>query len=75
MAPHNVRVTIISPGAVKTELLEHISERDVQQAIQDYVAQIGVPADTFARLVAFAINEPEDVGINEILFRPTAQEF
>jgi len=74
MAPHNVRVTIISPGAVKTELLDHISEKDVQQANQDYVAQIGVPAETLARLVAFSINEPEDVGINEILFRPTAQE-
>lgn len=74
MAPHNVRVTIISPGAVKTELLDHISEKDVQQANQDYVAEIGVPAETLARLVAFAINEPDDVGINEILFRPTAQE-
>ena len=74
MAPHNIRTTIISPGAVKTELLEHISEKDVQRANQDYVAEVGVPAETFARLVAFAINEPDDVGINEILFRPTAQE-
>lgn len=74
MAPHNIRTTIISPGAVKTELLDHISEKDVQQANQDYVAEIGVPAETLARLVAFAINEPDDVGINEILFRPTAQE-
>jgi len=74
MAPHNIRVTIISPGAVKTELLEHISEADVREANQDYVGQVGVPAETFARLVAFAISEPEDVSINEILFRPTAQE-
>lgn len=74
MAPHNIRTTIISPGAVKTELLDHISETDVQKANQDYVAEIGVPAETLARLVAFAINEPEGVGINEILFRPTAQE-
>jgi NADP-dependent 3-hydroxy acid dehydrogenase YdfG len=74
VAPHNIRVTIISPGAVKTELLDHISEADVQKANQDYVGQVGVPAETFARLVAFAIGEPEDVGINEILFRPTAQE-
>ncbi|WGM47835.1 putative oxidoreductase [Brevundimonas sp. NIBR10] len=74
MAPHNIRTTIISPGAVKTELLDHISETDVQKANQDYVAEIGVPAETLARLVAFAINEPEDVGINEILFRPTAQK-
>lgn len=74
MAPHNIRTTIISPGAVRTELLDHISEKDVQRANQEYVGQVGVPAETFARLVAFAINEPEDVGINEILFRPTAQE-
>lgn len=74
MAPYNIRTTIISPGAVKTELLDHISEKDVQQANQDYVGQVGVPADTFARMVAFAINEPEDVAVNEILFRPTAQE-
>jgi len=74
MAPYNIRTTIISPGAVKTELLDHISEKDVQKGNRDYVAQIGLPADTFARLVAFAINEPEDVGINEILFRPTAQK-
>ena len=74
VAPHNIRVTIISPGAVKTELLDHISEADVQKANQDYVGRVGVPAETFARLVAFAINEPEDVGINEILFRPTTQE-
>jgi NADP-dependent 3-hydroxy acid dehydrogenase YdfG len=74
MAPHNIRVTIISPGAVKTELLDHISEADVQKANQDYVGQVGVPAETFARLAAFALSEPEDVGINEILFRPTAQE-
>jgi NADP-dependent 3-hydroxy acid dehydrogenase YdfG len=74
MASSNIRTTIISPGAVKTELLEHISEQDVQKANQDYVAQVGVPAETFARMVAFAINEPEEVGINEILFRPTVQE-
>jgi NADP-dependent 3-hydroxy acid dehydrogenase YdfG len=74
MAPYNIRTTIISPGAVRTELLDHISEQDVQKANQKFVAQVGVPAETFARMIAFAISEPEEVGINEILFRPTAQE-
>ncbi len=74
VAPDNIRVTIISPGAVRTELLEHISEKDVQKANEDYVGEVGLPAQTFGRLVAFAIGEPEDVGINEILFRPTAQQ-
>ena len=74
MAAHNIRVTLVSPGAVKTELLEHITDKDVKAANQDYVENIGVPAETFARMVAFAINEPEDVGVSEIIFRPTAQE-
>lgn len=72
--PYNIRTTIISPGAVKTELLEHISEKDIQKANQDFVGEIGVPAKTFGRLVEFVISQPEDVDINEILFRPTAQE-
>ena len=72
--PYNIRTTIISPGAVKTELLDHISEADVQQANRDYVGQVGVPADSFARVVAFAISQPDELDINEILFRPTCQE-
>ena len=72
--PYNIRTTIISPGAVKTELLDHISDKDVQAANQEYVGQVGVSADSYARLVAFVMSQPDDVDINEILFRPTAQE-
>ena len=73
-AADNIRATLISPGAVKTELLEHISDKDVQAANREYVENVGVPPETYARMVAFAINEPEDVGVSEIIFRPTAQE-
>jgi NADP-dependent 3-hydroxy acid dehydrogenase YdfG len=72
--PYNIRTTIISPGAVTTELLDHISEPDVQQANREYVGQVGVPADSFARVVVFAISQPEELDINEVLFRPTSQE-
>lgn len=72
--PYNIRTTIISPGAVKTELLDHISDKDVQAANQKYVGQVGVSADSYAQLVAFVMSQPDDVDINEILFRPTAQE-
>jgi len=74
LKPYNIRTTIISPGAVKTELLEHISEIDVQKANQDTVAEIGVSPDAFARVVAFAIGQPEEVDINEVLFRPVKQQ-
>ncbi|GMV94851.1 MAG: oxidoreductase [Candidatus Hydrogenedentota bacterium] len=71
--PYNIRTTVISPGAVATELLEHISDEKIQAQTKDFVSKIAVPAETFARMVAFAINEPDDVDVNEILFRPTAQ--
>ena len=72
--PYNIRTTIVCPGAVKTELLEHISEADVREANEDYVGGVGISPDSFARVVAFAISQPEDVDINEVIFRPTSQE-
>jgi NADP-dependent 3-hydroxy acid dehydrogenase YdfG len=72
--PYNIRTTLISPGAVTTELLDHISEQDVQSANQEYVGKVGIPAESYARMVAFAVSQPEDVDVNEIVFRPTAQE-
>lgn len=72
--PYNIRTTIMSPGAVATELLDHITEQDVQTATRDYADQIAIPPESFARMVAFAISEPDDVDVNEIVFRPTAQE-
>jgi len=74
VTPFNIRTTIISPGAVKTELLEHITDSDIQTANRAYVGNVGLTPDAFARLIAFAISQPEDMDINEILFRPTAQE-
>ncbi|MGE8339515.1 MAG: SDR family oxidoreductase [Flavobacterium sp.] len=74
LKPYNIRTTIVCPGAVKTEVLEHISEADIQQANKDYVGEVGISADSFARVVAFAISQPSDVDINEIIFRPTSQE-
>jgi NADP-dependent 3-hydroxy acid dehydrogenase YdfG len=72
--PYNIRTTIVCPGAVKTELLEHITEADVRQVNENYVGAVGISPDSFARVVAFAISQPEDVDVNEIIFRPTSQE-
>lgn len=70
---YNLRTTIISPGAVATELPNTISEPDLAKAMKDFYEQHAIPADSFARAVAFAISQPEEVDINEILFRPTSQ--
>jgi NADP-dependent 3-hydroxy acid dehydrogenase YdfG len=72
--PWNLRTTIISPGTVATELPNSITEPDVAKGIGQFYEQYAIPADSFARAVAFAISQPEDVDINEILFRPTRQE-
>ena len=69
----NIRVTTISPGAVRTELTDHITEPGLAEDVKGVVAEIGVPASTMASMVAFAISQPEDVDVNEILFRPTVQ--
>lgn len=71
--PYDIRTTIISPGAVATELLESITEQDILAATRERTT-IAIPADSFARMVAFAISQPDDVDVNEILFRPTKQQ-
>ncbi|KQQ69879.1 oxidoreductase [Rhizobium sp. Leaf321] len=71
---YNIRTTILSPGAVKTELLDQISDETVKTANSDYVNEIGISADSYARVAAFVISQPEEVDVNEIIFRPTAQQ-
>jgi NADP-dependent 3-hydroxy acid dehydrogenase YdfG len=72
--PYNIRTTVISPGAVATELPGSITDPDASKRVRTFYEQVAVPADSFARAVAFARSQPEDVDINEILYRPTRQE-
>jgi NADP-dependent 3-hydroxy acid dehydrogenase YdfG len=72
---HNIRSTVISPGAVDTELPQSVTDPAIAERIKKSYAEQAVPADSFARAVAFAVSQPEDVDINEILFRPTVQEY
>jgi NADP-dependent 3-hydroxy acid dehydrogenase YdfG len=72
--PWDIRTTIVSPGAVATELPDSITETDVQAGVKAFY-EIAIPADSFARAVVYALSQPDDVDINEILFRPTKQEY
>ena len=71
--PYNIRTTVISPGAVDTELPNSITEPDVAANMRK-IYEVAVPADAFARAVSYAMGQPDDIDINEILFRPTQQE-
>ncbi|URK88228.1 SDR family oxidoreductase [Rhizobium sp. RCAM05350] len=68
--PYNIRTTVISPGAVNTELPGSVTEEDVAKNVRALYERVAIPANSFARAVAFAMSQPEDVDINEILFRP-----
>ena len=72
--PYNIRTTIISPGAVQSELPESVTEPDIAEAVKGLYASHAISAESFANVVAFAMSQPEDVDVNEILFRPTSQE-
>ena len=73
--PYNIRTTIISPGAVATELPDSITETDISEKMRTYYATVAIPPESFARAVLYAMSQPEEVDVNEILFRPTRQEF
>ncbi len=67
-----IRSTIISPGAVATELADHISDQEVKAQMAG-VYEIAIPSEAVARAVRYAIEQPASVDINEIVVRPTAQ--
>jgi NADP-dependent 3-hydroxy acid dehydrogenase YdfG len=71
--PYNIRTTVISPGAVATELPGSVTEQDIAEKIQQYYEDIAIPAESFAQAVVFAMSQPDEVDVNEILFRPVRQ--
>lgn len=69
---YNLRTTIISPGAIKTELPNSITDPDSKTTMKGII-EIAISADSIARAIAYAIEQPEDFDVNEILLRPTRQ--
>ncbi len=72
--PYDLRTTVISPGAVATELPQSVTEPDVAGAIGKFYENFAIAPESFARAVAFAINQPADMDVNEVTFCPTRQE-
>lgn len=70
----SIRSTNISPGAVKTELADHITDPATKEALKQFKA-IEIPAEAIAQAVLYAIQQPAPVDINEMIVRPTAQTF
>jgi NADP-dependent 3-hydroxy acid dehydrogenase YdfG len=70
----NIRCTMISPGAVATELPESSSEETTRKNLREFY-KMAIPADSIASAIAYAIEQPAEVEIDEMVIRPTAQDF
>lgn len=73
--PYHLRTTVISPGAVDTELPDHITHSKSSEDSHKLYQQVAISADSFARACVYAIEQPEDVDVNEIVYRPVNQKF
>jgi NADP-dependent 3-hydroxy acid dehydrogenase YdfG len=70
----DVRVIVIEPGAVDTELTDHITDADSKQTSEDMYRDVeAISPDEVAAVIAFAVGRPRGVSLNEILIRPTKQ--
>jgi NADP-dependent 3-hydroxy acid dehydrogenase YdfG len=66
-------VTVIEPGAVATELTDHITHGDTKYAVEQMYEENSISAQDVAEVIAFAVSRPRHMTLNEILIRPTGQ--
>ena len=72
-AGDKLRVTIISPGFVQTGLAESMTNPQIRDQTLAAMEKIAIPPDAIARAIAFAIEQPTNVDVGEIVIRPTTQ--
>jgi NADP-dependent 3-hydroxy acid dehydrogenase YdfG len=70
---NNVRVTIVGPGAVDTELPDHITDEEAREGLSGLLKLERLQAEDIADAIVYAVTQPERVSVNEILIRPTQQ--
>jgi NADP-dependent 3-hydroxy acid dehydrogenase YdfG len=68
----DLRVTVVSPGLTRSELTDSISDLGMRAATEDMMG-IAIPATAIGEAIVYAVNQPADVDVNEIVIRPTAQ--
>lgn len=67
----DIRVTLVSPGVVESELAETISDEGAREAMREF-RKVAISPEAIARAVAYAIEQPADVDVSELVIRPTA---
>jgi NADP-dependent 3-hydroxy acid dehydrogenase YdfG len=69
----NIRVSIVGPGAVETELADHITDEEAREGLRGLMKLERLQAQDIAEAIVYAVSQPERVSVNEILIRPTQQ--
>ncbi|MFE8604477.1 SDR family oxidoreductase [Archangium violaceum] len=72
-AGSDIRVTVISPGVTESELAESITDPAARERMKEF-RRIAIPADAVARAILYAIEQPDDVDVSEVIVRPTANK-
>jgi len=73
-AGDKLRVTVVSPGYVRTGFAESMTNPEIRARIVDSMDKMAIAPDAIARAIAFAIEQPPDVDVGDIVVRPTAQD-
>lgn len=71
----HIRTTTIEPGAVESELKHGSTHKESLEFVNEFYKTSAIASDSIARTIAFAIEQPADVDVNEIVIRPTVQDF
>jgi NADP-dependent 3-hydroxy acid dehydrogenase YdfG len=70
----DIRVTVISPGVTESELANTISDESARKGIQEF-RKLCIPAEAISRSILFAVSQPDDVDVSEMIIRPTASPY
>ncbi|MEB2654516.1 SDR family oxidoreductase [Pseudomonas siliginis] len=70
----DIRVTVIAPGVTESELAESISDEGGREEMKSF-RKIAIPAEAIARAIAYAVEQPADVDVSELIVRPTASPY
>ena len=69
----NIRTTIIYPGAIKTELLNAVAPSQTKTMVEEFYKNVGLEADAIANAVLYAVSQPENVDVSDLIVRPTRE--
>lgn len=73
-AGDSLRVTVVSPGFVRTEFADSLTDPGIRAQVADRMEKIAIPPEAVARAIAFAVEQPDGVDVGDIVVRPTAQD-